>query len=462
VLRLVPLGIDHRVFLFALVTAACGTALFALLPAWQAARLSLTDALRGQGGDARRGAKLQHALITGQVAVSLVLVIVALTLVRNTGALRATDLGYDTRGVIAVHPRSGTGLVPRLASVLEGDPRIAEVAVSARNPLFVRARVIAAAPEQGPAIATRYTFVSPEYFSVLRIRVDRGRGFRHAEAAAGAAVAVVSAGTAQTFWPGADPVGRTIRILESGEPANRRRRVRSFANALRLPNPPVDDLAGYSHALVIGMVQDVVSGWIVDGRDTGHIYLPISTSSPHAQALLVRERSTGALNPEEQHELFERAAADAQLVDAIPLEEKRAMQVYPFLAVASATSVLGFVALGLSLGGLYGVLTYLLSQRTREIGIRMALGASAAIVTRLVLWQSGHLAALGAALGVLGAFGVLKVLSAGVRLDAIRLLEPWAFAAGLAVVVVTTAIAALYPARRATRVDPARALRAEG
>jgi hypothetical protein len=169
--------------------------------------------LRGQDGHARRGSLLRGALVTGQVAVSLVLVVVALTFTRNGVSVGATELGYETRGVVAVSVRGQhTGLLPRLASLLASDPRVAEVAVAARNPLFARSRTIAAAPEQGTVTATPYTFVSPEYFSVLRIPIARGRGFRPAEASAAAPVAIVSAATADAFWPGQDPIGRTTRM----------------------------------------------------------------------------------------------------------------------------------------------------------------------------------------------------------------------------------------------------------
>jgi predicted permease len=463
--RLVPIGIDHRVFLFSLGTAACATMLFALMPALQASRLSLTDALRGQEGDVRRGSLLRSALVTGQVAVSLVLVVVALTLARNGMAVGAIDLGYETRGVIAVNVRSPQAdMVPRLASVLAADPRVAEVAVTARNPLFVRSRLVAAAPEQGAAAATRYTFVSPEYFSILRLPIARGRGFRPSEASAAAPVAIVSAATARAFWPGDDPIGRTIRIERPDRSAAPRRRVRSFASALRPGGQPanVDDLPAYSHVTVVGVVKDVVSGRMVDGPDAGHIYLPIGPASPHAVALLVRGRSERDFGPEAQQQLFQQVAGDPQLFDAVPLDERRALQMYPLLAVSWIGALLGSVALVLSVSGLYGVLAYLLGQRTREIGIRMALGATAGAVIGLVLRQSARLAGLGAIVGLAAAFSVMKVLSAVIQLEAVSVLDIGAFAGGLGLVIAAAAVAAYYPARRATRIDPAQTLRADG
>ena len=121
--------------------------------------------------------------------------------------------------------------------------------------------------------------MSPGYFSVLRMPIDRGRGFTGSEATAGARVAIVSAATARQFWPGADPIGKTIHI-ETAE------------------GRPVDDLPGYSYVTVVGTTVDAVSGLIVDGVDQGHIYLPASASDSHVSALLVRGRTDPEPRPE--------------------------------------------------------------------------------------------------------------------------------------------------------------------
>jgi predicted permease len=442
--RVAPLSFDARVFLFVLGIAAATTLVFALLPALQASRLSLSDALRGQRNGTVAGSRLRSALVVGQVAVSLVLVVVALTLAKNFSSLGATELGYETRGVYSVNVRSGeTGRVPRLAEVLASDPRIAEVAATGGNPLFIRSRAVAASAGTGGAAAsTRYTFVSPEYFSILRMPIARGRGFRADEARVSARVAIVSEATARAFWPGANPVGQSIRIE-------------------RPEGRPVDELPGYTDVTVIGTTRDVVSGMMFDGRDAGHIYLPTDAAAPHAIAVLVRPRTDGALGPDVLQEIFRRAGPDPDLFEAIPLDEMRSTQMYPLRAASWFGSLLGAIALMLSISGLYGVLSYTLSQRTREIGIRMALGASAGAVVRLVMRQSARLAGLGAILGLVIAFSALKALSAVIQLDRISLLNVVPFTAALALVVAATAAAAFQPARRATRVDPAETLRAE-
>ena len=444
-LRLAPIDIDYRVFVFCLAVCAVAPLMFALLPALQASRLTLMDVLRGHGAGALGGSRLRSLLVASQVAIGTVLVILAVTLARNGAAIAGIDLGYRSAGVISINVRGeDTSPAGRLAEVLRGDPRIAEVAVSQSNPLFVRSRDIAASPsDQRATHGTRYTFVTPEYFSLLQIPIDRGRGFRADEASAAARVAVVSAATAREFWPNEDPIGKTIIV----QPPEGR---------------PVDDLPGYSALTVVGVARDVVSGFIVDGVDRGHIYLPAASDSPRVSSLLVRGRTPGEPSAEALDALFRQVAADPQLFEPLPLDELRTLQIYPLRAASWIGSLLAAVALTLSIAGLYGVLSFTIGQRTREIGIRMALGATGTSVVQLVVRSSMRLAGVGAFVGAVAAFVALSLLSTAIRLREISLVDGAAFAAAVGVVVLATVLAAYHPARRATRVDPSQALRAEG
>ncbi len=139
----------------------------------------------------------------------------------------------------------------------------------------------------------------------------------------------------------------------------------------------------------------------------------------------------------------------------------RAAQMYPLRAASWIGSILAGIALVLSVSGLYGVLSYTLTQRTREIGIRMALGATAAAVVRLVMGQSVRVAGTGAALGLAVAFAILKFLGSVIHMSRVSVLDGLAFGGGLALVLTAAAIAAYHPSRRATRVDPAVTLRAD-
>ena len=439
-----PLSLDYRVFLFALAVAAATTLAFALVPALQASRQRLTDALHGQRVGTRSAARLRSALVVAQVAVSLVLVVAALTLARNFRSLGSLDLGYQTHGVNSINIRGDDAqILGRLTDVLSADPRIAELAVTDSNPLFNPNHNVAARPAAASqAVATRYSFVSPEYFTILRMPIVRGRAFTSDEASGAAPIAIVSEATARAFWPNESPIGQAIAI----ERANGR---------------PTEEIDGYTEVTVVGTVPDVVTGLLVNGKDVNHIYLPAHARHPRATALLMRPRSASELRGDALQELFRRTGVDAETFETVPLDEMRDAQMYPLRAAAWIGGILGTIALVLSISGLYGVLSYTLSQRTREIGIRMALGATAGAVVALVMRQSVRLAGIGAIVGLGFAFAALKFLSSAVRLKEVSLLHAAPFAVALVLVLAATAVAAYQPARRATRVDPAETLRAE-
>ena len=380
----------------------------------------------------------------GQVAVALVLVITAVTIARNGAAIGALDLGFDTNGVMSINVRGEEDELARpLADALATDPRVQSVAVTSGNPLFNAARIVAAAPTGAAAsVRTRCTFVSPEFFPVLGLPIAEGRGFRTDEARSASRVAIVSASTAKAFWPGESPIGKTIRIERSN-------------------GRPVDDIPEYPEVTVIGAVRDIVTGMIITGHEPNHIYLPIDRSDVHATAILFRGGTDRELNAETLQEIFSRVVPDPQIFEALPLGEVRDLQMYPLLAASWVGSLLGAIALLLSVTGLYGVLMYAVSQRTKEIGIRMALGATARAVVGLVFRQCTRLATLGTAIGAAFAFIVLKVLNAAIPLNTISLVDVVAFAAGLVLVIAATLVAAYQPARRATRIDPAQTLRAD-
>ena len=187
----------------------------------------------------------------------------------------------------------------------------------------------------------------------------------------------------------------------------------------------------------------------------------MTADDPHAIAVLVRGRTAQDLGPETLQTLFSRVVQDPQVFEALPLDEMRELQTYPLKAASWVGFLLGGLALILSVSGLYGILIYTLNQRTREIGIRMALGATASGVVSLVVRQCARLAAIGAAVGMVAAFGLLRTVSSAIQLQTVSFLDAVAFAASLTVVLGAAVLAAYQPARRATRIDPSQALRAD-
>ena len=454
--RVVPLDFDRRVFVFALLVAAGATLLFALAPALRATRLSLIHALRGQPSATTGAATLRNGLVASQVAVSLVLLVGAVTLARNGVTVGATDLGLTTSGVFSVNQRGQGVLIRSAAEALDADTRVGSVVVTSRNPLFGEfPKLPVQSAEASDVVATSYMFVSPEYFAMLRIPIVRGRGFLPEEARAEARVGVISAAGARALWPGADPLGKVVRIRI--EPASD-----PDGQVTRVDRLATDGASELTDIVIVGVATDVVSGLVFEGQDTSHLYLPTSPTGSHAGAILLTGHSPRDLRPDVLHAILRPAHPDPLVFEILPLDEMREAQMYPLRAASWIGSLLGAIALALSVSGLYGVLTYTLSQRTREIGIRMALGATAAAVVRMVMTQSARLAGAGAAIGLAVALAVMKVLSNLIPFQNVSVLDTSAFAASLALVAVATALAAYGPARRATRVDPAETLRAEG
>lgn len=451
--RVAPLDLDHRVFLFSLGIAAATTLVFALVPALHATRLSLTHALRGQAGAAVRGATLRNALVVSQVTVSLVLLIAAATLVRNGLTIESSDVGFATRGVLSVIPGdNGTGEIAEAAGVLRRDPRVRDVAAASVIPFSERlSRVPVVAAPGAAVVPTSYKFVSPEFFSILQIPIVHGRGFTAAEAAAEAPVAIVSAAGAKALWPGANPIGRTLELRV--EPSGGQR------GQLLQPSS-----AGAStlEVVVVGVAADAVNGLLVEGIDPSHLYLPTSPSGTRATTLLVVGRSPGEPGAEGVADLLRPMHPDPLALEVLTLDGLREQQMFPLRAASWIGSALGLLALALSVSGLYGVLAYMLSQRTREIGIRVALGATGGAVIRLILAQSARLAAIGALVGAAIAFGVLRLLGAAVPLRNITWIDAPAFGASLLLVACAMALATVVPAWRATRVNPSETLRADG
>jgi len=305
----------------------------------------------------------------------------------------------------------------------------------------------ATAESSGVKIRVAFKFVSPELFSVLDVPIVRGRTFTAAERSANAGVAVVSETAARTIWPNADPVGQIIRL--DADPTS------------ELPRGDERFLKSQTFT-VAGVARDV-AGLRIAPFNKAAVYLPTSVAMPKA-SLIVRARG----NPE--------VARQALVNRLTAVDPDMSRQVFTlrtwsriesfFLQVASwLTIVLGGLALALTLSGLFSVLSYLVEQRTREIGIRMALGATTRNVRRFVLSQSIGPVAVGLVIGGGSAAGIAALLRASPLAEGIgevvHVFDPVAYAASLLLIVAACLAAASIPAARAARLDPSRTLRQE-
>ncbi len=444
-------GADWRVPVFLVFAAIVSTLLFALVPSLQATRVDLVRAARGElTRDARPG-RARNALIVVQVTASTVLLICAAVFLRSAWHASTVDPGLRTADTVFVEILNEPSRAAMVAAVT-GQPSVQAVAASFPEPLSPP-RIASgspafaeATPAGSPVKSTlAYRFVSPEYFSVLDIGVSRGRVFTRADASSNAAVAVISESTARQIWPNGDAVGQVLRL--EPDPSSETRRDES-----PLPSQTL---------VVVGVVRDV-AGFRIAGYAEAGVYVPTGPEKVKT-SLIVRVHGDPELA---RRALLERLTAiDPNLGMVMTLRTLGRLETYPLQVAFWLTVLLGGLALLLTLSGIYSVLSYLVEQRRKEIGVRLALGATTANVTRLVLWQSLRVVAVGLAAGGALAWGLATVFVStpvAARIGGIvHVFDPPAYAASLLCIVTACALAASIPAVRAARIDPIATLRHE-
>jgi predicted permease len=444
---------DWRVAVFLVLAAMASTVLFALAPALRATRLEVSRAVNGQMLAGRPG-RTRNVLVTLQVTGSVLLLVCAAIFLRGAWAVATRDPGVRTADVVNVSVLDEQKRAAVLEAV-QSDPGIASVAAS--WPAFFGG--LGGLPAYGEGATgksvVRYQFVSPEFFGVLGIDVVRGRGFTASERNPNEGVAVVSESVARQLWPGADALGQVLRVEPDatiGRPAD--------APPLD-PGLAADPLAQPRTAVVIGVTRDV-AGFQIGGFKVGGagVYMPVDAAAP-STVLVTRVRGDA---DRAKRELVDRLAViDPNMAEVSTLQTLVSTDTYILGTSFWLTFVLGTLALLLTLSGLFSVLSYLVEQRTREIGVRMALGASARAVTRLMLAQTTRpvIAGLMAGAALAGALATAVLASpAGALISPIvHVTDPVAYLASLGVIVAACLSAAWIPAARAAKVDPMRTLR---
>ena len=438
-LRVVPLSPDLRVFLFMLVAAVTAALLFGLVPALQATRPNIILATRGDRDASIRPSRLRNGLVVGQVTVCVLLLICAGILLRGVGRMQQLDIGIRTHGILRIDAQERPGTRGRVLDVLHRRADVRAVAGASDTPFGRRFPTIVAGTRDQRVQPVFYDFVTASYFGVLDIALRRGRTFTAEEERTGAPVVIVNEGAARAFWPGRDPIGQTLRLTTD-----------SAAGAMRR-------FRGRHDARVVGVAADVALGTIIDPVDAPIAYYPGTADAPD-MALLALVTGPQAVAMRRLDATLAQLAPGA-VEDIHTLDAYMYGGIYPFRAAYWIAAVLGAIALVLTVTGVYGVLSYVVAQRRKELGIRVALGAGASSIVGLVLGQSMRLCVLGLAAGVVLAVGVAQLFAANiVRLTTF---EPLAFAGGALMVLLSCVAAAYVPSRRAGRADPMEALRAE-
>ena len=438
-------ALDWRVFAFLAVGAVAATAFFGLVPALQATRVDLLRTIRGELTKDAGPGRARHALIAVQVTASALLLICAAVFLRSTLRSAAADPGFrtsDTVFVDVVNEPTRTAMV----DAVRAEALVASTAAM-RPDLMGRPREAfahAASAGRPDVSAVAYRFVSPEYFSVLDIPVRRGRPFGPDEAASGAAVVVIAETTARRLWPDGEAVGQILHLEPDPNSETRRR------DEAPLPSRTFT---------VIGVVRDV-PGFRLAGFDEAGVYLPTSPASADTSLIL---RVQGDPELARRALLTRLTALDPNMGVVVTMRTLAGLEAY-FLKLAFWLAfVLGTLALVLTLSGLFGVLSYLVEQRRKEIAVRMALGATTRTVAATVLGQSLRpvVLGLGAGAGLASAVAILLLatpLAASIG-NVVRVFDPLAYAASLGAIVVACLAAAAIPAFRAARIDPMTTLR---
>src|SRR5216684_1987022 len=405
---------DVRIFAFTLLLSCAAGIAFGFVPALQATRLDVNPALKEEGtafGQRLSRSRLRGILIAGQMAACLVLLISSALLLRGSERALKIDPGYDSQRVAYLELYNPANLhyaQPRLLQLnrdlirgIANLPGVLSVAQASRGPIG-GIRWVPVVPEGAepstpsanlgePPTGAGYSYVTPNYFETLSIPIVRGRSFTSREAEGQSPVVIISEATAHRFWPGRDPIGKRLKI----------------GTELGTMSFPGERDPFIASSEVIGVARDVHS---MDLRkpDESYVYLPLSQTHRWTSTLLARtEKDPTPLFPAIGREV---RRVDASLpVVAAPLNTMVSMD--PYFVVSRIggllASVIGGLGLLLACMGVYGMVSYSVAQRTREIGIRMAIGAQSGQVLRLIVCEGFLPILAGMVVGVVASAGVL-------------------------------------------------------
>jgi predicted permease len=429
---------DVRVLGFALALALLTGVVFGLAPALQASRTDVLSGLKAGGaGQGTRGSRLRSALVVGQLALAMLLLVVAGLFGRTLQRALGADLGFDPAGVavarVDLGPHGydaarGAEFQRRLLERVASAPGVQSAALAGFAPMS--GNVISTDVRLPGTAATRRTVdtnvVDPGYFATLRIPLRAGRVFTAADRAGAAPVVVVNETMAARLWPGGSALGKTVR-------------------------------ANGADREVVGVVAN--GSYERFGEEpTSFMYLPVAQAYSPGVTVLARGADAGAALLAIRREL---QAMDANVApeQAMPLSQIVGVSLLPQQLAGFLIGGFGVLGLALAALGIYGVLAYQVGQRTREIGVRVALGARSGDVVRMVVRRGVGLAALGAVIGLTLAFGATRLLAT--LLYGVSATDPLTFTAVPALLMAVALTASWLPARRAARVDPMVALRAE-
>jgi predicted permease len=456
---LVPQGaggdIDARLNAF-VVAGTVGIALASslvagLAPALKASRFSVAESLSEGGartGQGRSGARLRRSLVVVEIALSVVLLTGAGLTIRTFQAQLEADTGLDSEGVLVFDVRLPGARYPDQALVtqyldaavsrLEATPSIVAASATSSLPLGVsrfntrRAFLFEGAPEPpgGPDFGALWIEADPRYFPTLGVELRRGRNFTTDDVSGTEPVMLVNETMARLMSPEQEILGRRIRSWRD------------------------EDLLRE----VVGVVPDIQLGTLA-GRSEPAVFVPRAQSDSRAMSFIVRSAGDPDAAAPAVRAVMRDLDGDVALDGMRTLEAARRDELAGVRMVTVIFGVFGLLALVLAVGGVYGLVATSVSQRTRELGIRMALGGTSGSVRSMVMWEGAWLAMAGLGSGLILAFAAVKVLSS--VLAGLVLVDAWMFLEVAATLTSAVLLASWLPAVHATRISPVEALRSE-
>jgi putative ABC transport system permease protein len=437
--------VDGRVLLFTFGVVAATVLLAGLLPALHASRTDLVDALKtgGHGSTARAGAT-RSALLVTQIALTLALLVGAGLFVRSLRNVQDIDPGFDVAHLIMMRIQFGQAGFSdadanadylRLVDRLRQLPGVADAAATMGNPfgmtfgtyLRIAGRdSLPVRPGGGPYMQA----VTPSYFATMGAHLLRGRGITESDVKGSGKVAVINAAFAAAAWPGENPLGRCLYTAKDATACT----------------------------TVVGIVTNAKRNDVTE-TDNMLYYLPLAQyHEPQITAVFVRTRGpAAAMVGPVRREI--RVIPNLPYANIQPMAARLAPDYQSWKLGATAFTAFGLLALLIAATGIFAVLSYLVSQRTREVGLRVALGAQSGDVVRLVVTQGLRAAVIGLVVGVAAAALLARAMAS--LLYGISPGDPLVYLSMVAVLLATALVAAYLPARRAARVDPMIALRSE-
>jgi len=442
-----PMYLDLRAMLFSLAVGLASSVLFGLAPAIQTSRADLASALKSSDA-AKPGRGRQwgrNLLVTSQVAMSLVVLTLAMFATRAFREELDQGMGFRSDHVVMMSfdpslagysAAKAHHFYNRLIDRVRAEPGVRSAALASSIPLSYREFTTIvpegfqfAAGQEGVTVAS--SRVSDEYFETMAVPMIRGRTFRKSDSLEAPPVAVINQAVAQHYWPAEDPIGKRFRV-----------------------NGP-----NGAWVEVVGVAKTGRYLYIAE-PPTEFVYLA-SEQEPRVQLTLVAETvgdSAGMVAP--LRELVRSIDANQPMYDVRTMEDfywARAVSVAK--VISSTVAAMGLMGLGLAMVGLYGLMSYAVTRRTREIGIRMAIGAARGVVLRMVLRQGLMRVVYGLAAGLVLSIAVGRAMPA--LFPTAHRIDLWSYLLMPPVLLAITLIAVLIPARRAAHVDPVRALRYE-